>query len=88
MTRSLLRPVFTAGLMLVAIGGAGAEDNAVELVNEHGGALTDEQREIVEEALSTDVLQPGEYRIDVDVEGRSARIIEVEPALEPGESGH
>lgn len=88
MTRFLLRAVFTAGLMLVAIGAAGAEDNAVELVNEHGGGLTDEEREVVEEALSIDVLQPGEYRINVDVEGRSARIIEVEPALEPGESGH
>ncbi|QIT57005.1 hypothetical protein HC341_18460 [Aquisalimonas sp. 2447] len=88
MTRFLLRAVFTAGFTLLTFAVAGAEDNAVELVNEHGGALTDEEREVVEEALSTDVLQPGEYRIDVDVESRSARIIEVEPALEPGESAH
>ena len=88
MTRFLLRAMFAAGLTLPTIGVAFAEDNAVELLNEHGGALSDEERAVVEEALSTDVLQPGSYRIAVDVEAGSARIVSVDPDIEPDQSAH
>ncbi len=79
--------LLTGGLLLVAPGLA-AEDNAVKLLDEHGEELSYEEKQVVEEALSPDVLQPGEYRIDVDVDTGSARIIEVDPALDPDDSAH
>ncbi|WP_290634444.1 hypothetical protein, partial [Aquisalimonas sp.] len=76
--------VAAAGLSL-AVAVMAADDVRFETAD--GEPLPDAEQEVAESVLDAEVLQPGVYRLDVDVDGRQARIIEARPEADASESG-
>lgn len=74
--------------MAVVASAAVAGDGDVRFETTDGEALSDDKQEVAEAVLNLDVLQPGVYRLEVDVEARQARIIEAKPTTDPADSGH
>ncbi|SEO99883.1 hypothetical protein [Aquisalimonas asiatica] len=78
--------VVAAGWLTLSLGAVAMED--IRFETESGDALPEAKQDVAESVLDTDVLQPGVYRLDVDVDSRQVRIIEARPEADASESGH